>query len=61
MDGHAELDDRSNKSIWDGDNGDGTVEVDRIELASCDIEMRGGSENVIPAFTIKGSTQLSIQ
>jgi len=39
-DGHAELDDRSNKSIWDGDNGDGTVEVDRIELASCDIEVR---------------------
>jgi len=60
-DGHAELDDRSNKSIWDGDNGDGTVEVDRIELASCDIEVRGGSENVIPAFTIKGSTQLSVQ
>jgi len=53
-DGHAELDDRSNKSIWDGDNGDGTVEVDRIELASCDIEVRGGSENVIPAFTIRG-------
>jgi hypothetical protein len=61
MDGHVELDDRSNKSVWDGDNRDGTVEVDRIELASCNIEVRGGSKNVIPAFMIKGSTQLSVQ
>jgi len=37
------------------------VEVDRIDFASYNIEMRGGSKNVISTFMIKWSAQLSVQ
>ena len=49
------------KCIWNGYEGDDTSEVKRMKFPHDDAEVWDRAEEMIPAFTVKGSAQLSKQ
>ena len=50
-----------NKCIWNSYESDDTSEVKRMKFARDDAEVWDRAEEMIPAFTMKGSAQLSKQ
>ena len=50
-----------NKCIWNGYESDDTTEVERMKFARDDAEVWDRAKEMIPAFTVKGSAQLSKQ
>jgi len=50
-----------NKWIWNSDESDDMSEVKRMKFTRDDAEVWDRAEEMIPAFTMKGSAQLSKQ